>query len=284
MTIYRTIGAWGAGKGSDLTAAEVDNNFWDAIQRIIALETVTSMIGAEIDYFSVVGDQLTVHMTDHSLRGPYTIPTADYTFRGTWQASTAYSKLDIVTINGNVYLVIYPHTSDTSFDAGANDGAGHDYYGLLLTNPGNSLPTGGAVGQVLTKSTTADFATTWSDPIPNTPVMNNASSSVYLHALTNGAYTRMTSPSSTVIVSVLSDAEMLAAGVSIQVGAEFHIRQATSTPIDIIPSGSVTINSSHFGHYLGTSFEGATFTLKKVAANEYDMIGPPGPVMSGFSP
>jgi hypothetical protein len=284
MTVYRTTGAWGAGKGSDLTPAEVDGNFWEHIQRIIALEATTGALGASIDYFSIVGDQLTVHMTDHSLRGPYTLPTSSYTFRGTWQPSTTYAKLDIVTINGSVYIVTYPHTSATSFDAGANDGAGHSYYGLLLSNPGNALPTGGGVGQVLTKSTTADFATKWSDPIPNTPVVTNPSSSVYLHSLTNGAYNRMTSPSSTVIISVLSDAEMSAVGTSIQIGAEFHIRQATSTPIDILPSAGVTVNSSHFGHYLGSSFEGATFTLKKVAANEYDMIGPPGPVMSGFSP
>lgn len=284
MTIYRTSGAWGSGKGSDLTAAEVDANFWDIIERLTAVETATGSIGPTIDFFSIVGDQLTVHMTDTSLRGPYTIPTASFTFRGAWQATTTYSKLDIVTANGSVYIVTFAHTSAATFDANANDGAGHSYYGLLLTNPGNVLPTGGAPGQVLSKSTSADFATTWADPIPSTPVSTNASSSVFLHALTVAAYTRMTSASSTVTLTVLSDAEMLSIGKSIAIGAEFHIRQATSTPIDIIPSGGVTVNSSHFGHYLMTNFQGATFTLKKVAADEYDMIGPPGPVMSGFSP
>lgn len=36
MTVYRTDdnARWGAGKGSNLTPAEVDLNFWGVIQRI----------------------------------------------------------------------------------------------------------------------------------------------------------------------------------------------------------------------------------------------------------
>jgi hypothetical protein len=38
MTVYRTddVARWGAGKGSNLTPAEVDVNFWGIIQRLRA--------------------------------------------------------------------------------------------------------------------------------------------------------------------------------------------------------------------------------------------------------
>lgn len=43
MTVkYRTAGAWGTGEGHDLTAAEVDGNFWDHEGRIQTLETATA--------------------------------------------------------------------------------------------------------------------------------------------------------------------------------------------------------------------------------------------------
>jgi hypothetical protein len=43
--------------------------------------------------------------------------------------------MDVLTYGGRTYLVIFDHTSDVSFDPGANDGEGHDYYRLLLANP-----------------------------------------------------------------------------------------------------------------------------------------------------
>jgi hypothetical protein len=36
-----------------------------------------------------------------------------------------------VTEGGVTYLVEYPHTSAATFDPGANDGLGHNYYHLL---------------------------------------------------------------------------------------------------------------------------------------------------------
>ena len=41
----------------------------------------------------------------------------------------------MLTYGGRVYQVLYDHVSAATFDPGANDGQGHDYYGLLLSNP-----------------------------------------------------------------------------------------------------------------------------------------------------
>jgi len=60
-----------------------------------------------------------------------------------------------------LYVVLFDHTSDTSFDPGANDGAGHDYYSLMVQTPGSPIPVGGAVGQVVQKSTTTDYTVAW---------------------------------------------------------------------------------------------------------------------------
>lgn len=156
---YRTtdLTKWGTGKGSRLTPTEVDINFWDVIQRLVTLEALPDP-SAGIDHFSVTGSDFYVHMTDATVLGPYVLPVATFTDKGTWAPLTAYDDLDTFVINGGIYLVLFPHTSAASFDAGANDGSGHDYYKLMIQTPGNALPTGGAPGQVVKKTTIVDFA------------------------------------------------------------------------------------------------------------------------------
>lgn len=159
---YRTddLTRWGSGKGSNLTPAEVDVNFWDVIQRLLTLEALPDA-AAYIDHFEISGTQLYVHMSDSTVFGPYTLPVATFQSKGEWTSSTPYVVLDTFTINGGLYVVIFAHTSAATFDAGANDGAGHDYYALMIQTPGGAIPTGGAIGQVVQKSSTTDFATTW---------------------------------------------------------------------------------------------------------------------------
>lgn len=166
---YRTddFGRWGAGQGFNLTPAQVDINFWDIIERLEAQE-IRPDPAAGISHFEVIGTLLYVHMDDDTtILGPYELPYATFRSRGEWAVSTSYSVLDTFTINGSLYAVTFAHTSDaTSFDAGANDGAGNDYYSLMIETPENALPTGGAVGQVVQKSTTTDFDTMWSWKYP----------------------------------------------------------------------------------------------------------------------
>jgi len=159
---YRTndVTRWGTGKGSDLAPAEVDINFWDLIQRMATQEARPDP-GPTIDHFSTSGALFYVHMSDGSVLGPYTLPVATFNDRGEWLPETAYAVMDTFTINGGLYVVLFDHTSDTSFDPGANDGAGHDYYSLMVQTPGSPIPVGGAVGQVVQKSTTTDYTVAW---------------------------------------------------------------------------------------------------------------------------
>lgn len=164
--VFRNRGAWGSGLARRLTSLEVDGNFWSLLVRIVDLEAAP-ISPASIDHFEVVGVTFYVHMSDESVLGPYTLPYATFRSRGAWTTLTGYSVLDTVTVNGGLYLVLLSHTSAASFDAGANDGLGHDYYSLMIQTPGSAIPTGGAVGQVATKSTTSDFAMTWSWKLPS---------------------------------------------------------------------------------------------------------------------
>jgi len=159
---YRTddLARWGTGQGFNLTAAQVDINFWDLVQRMIAQEARPDA-AAGIDHFEIVGINMFVHMTDATVLGPYELPVATFNDRGTWAPETDYSKMDTFSINGGLYVVTWDHTSDLTFDAGANDGAGHDYYQLMIQTPGAALPAGGAVGMLLGKTTTTDYAVGW---------------------------------------------------------------------------------------------------------------------------
>lgn len=43
--VFRTDGAWGTGLGTNLTAAQVDNNFWEILERLATLETADPAVG-----------------------------------------------------------------------------------------------------------------------------------------------------------------------------------------------------------------------------------------------
>jgi hypothetical protein len=160
--VYRTddMARWGTGQGFNLSAAQVDINFWDLVQRMLAQEARPDA-AAGIDHFEIVGIMMYVHMTDATVLGPYELPVATFLDRGEWAPDTVYSKMDTFSINGGLYVVIFNHTSEATFDPGANDGAGHDYYQLMIQTPGSAMPAGGAVGALLVKTTTTDYAVGW---------------------------------------------------------------------------------------------------------------------------
>lgn len=76
MTItYRTAGDWGAGKGANLTPAEVDESFYSVELRLEALENYPPS-PVEISNVTVSGSQLTFHLSDGGTFGPFTLPRA----------------------------------------------------------------------------------------------------------------------------------------------------------------------------------------------------------------
>jgi hypothetical protein len=160
---YRTSDAtrWGGGLGSDLSATQVDLNFWTLFTAVQGLQNTS--IGVGIDYINqpAAGNLFFIHLTDHRVLGPFVIPTTQWTPRGAWAPLTVYAAYDVVSINGSLYLITIPHTSGATFSAFATDGSGHLLYNLLLQQPANELPTGGTLGQRLIKASGSDFVTAW---------------------------------------------------------------------------------------------------------------------------
>lgn len=155
---------WGGGNGSDLSATQVDLNFWTLFSAVQALEDHDSL-GAGIDYINQPngGNLFYVHLTDHRVLGPFTIPTAQWTPQGAWAPFTPYAAYDVVSNNGSAYLIPIAHTSGATFSPLATDGLGHLLYVLLLEQPANMLPEDGVPGQKLIKSTSSPFTSEWAN-------------------------------------------------------------------------------------------------------------------------
>jgi len=132
--IYRTTDGtkWGAGKGSALTATEVDENFWGLDERVTDIEE-NPPAPIEIGGFQVVGTQMKVFMTDGTEYGPFTLPFASFNFREDWLPDVQYYELDLVTVAGRgLYMVRLDHISGDTFDPDATDGDGNALYQLVF--------------------------------------------------------------------------------------------------------------------------------------------------------
>jgi len=149
-----------------LTEFEVDFNFFQHEGRITTLENNFTLTVSIASITQPQNDQLLITMTDSTTRGPFLLPSAVFSDRGAWAPSTPYLVNDTFTMNGTLYRVLFAHTSALTFDAGATDGAGHQFYAAMMSSAGNALPTGGATGQTLQKSSGTDFAATWGYKLP----------------------------------------------------------------------------------------------------------------------
>lgn len=136
---YRENGAWGTGKGSQLTNPEIDGNFYDLATRLIAVET-NGVLPAEISNFTLVGTQLTIYLSNGQIFGPYTIPLATMHFRGDWLPATAYFELDLVRVTGQgLFLVLRDHTSEATFNPTATIPAGLLYSFIIGENTSSTV-------------------------------------------------------------------------------------------------------------------------------------------------
>jgi len=114
---FRTLGAWGAGKGANLDPNEVDNNFWSLANAIFALQNDPAVPNG-IASIAVSGTQMTITLHDGSVMGPYTLPVLTFRWRGEWEPGASYAELDVFTVtNVGIFATQIAHTSGTDFDA-----------------------------------------------------------------------------------------------------------------------------------------------------------------------
>lgn len=270
--IYRSAGPWGAGKGANLVAGEVDGNFYDLNNRLtVTEESIPEVVS--ISYFEVSGSSFYVHMSDNTIQGPFALPVTQWYFRGTWGPNIHYSVNDVVTFNGGTYMVLFNHVSAPTFDPGANDGSGHPYYGLLLSNPANVLPGGGLQGQYLTKASNLDYEVGWQTPIvfPSQALLEAPGPSYTLSLANIASYVRCVNASGCSVI-VPSDASL-----NFPLSTEISFRQCTGAPVTLQPDAGVVFNTIagflHSGGSVLTGRAGAVITAKKVSPNSWDVFG-----------
>ena len=241
--IYRTDGAWGFGKGSNLTAAEVDNNFYGHETRLQSLEGHSGEANRSIDFISVdASNNMFITYTDSTVDGPFKLPVAAWNDAGNWQPSTSYvGQRDVFNAFGSVYLTLIDHVSAATFDANATDGSGHSLYQLLIRI--QAIPSANISG------------TTFS------PGLANANS-----------YMRFTEPTGCVITIPTS------ASVGVwQPYTEFHFRDVCDVhtsvgSLTIQGDTGVTINIPQ-GFSTMSAFFHSTIFMKLVGDDEWDIGG-----------
>jgi hypothetical protein len=125
---------WGAGKGANLNAVEVDENFWDLLQRLQAVEDNPAQ-PLQIGNITVSGNRMTIMLSDGVTSfGPFTLPQAAFRFTGSYEGNHDYAVFDFFTANDGLYLALLEHTSGAAFDP---DGliAGQALYQFILPFP-----------------------------------------------------------------------------------------------------------------------------------------------------
>lgn len=261
---YRSV------KGSPLTSAEGDGNVHNLDDRVTDLET-NPPEAVSIADVTASGDQLTFLMTDSTTRGPVTIDVSSFNPRGTWATNTLYSELDFFFApDGQSYVVRFNHTSDPStFDPGANDGLGHDYYELFFAIPAMAIPVGGGPGDVLAKNSATDFDLIWL-PSQVQPIGTIADITFAPSLGDANTYWRCTHSLGCTITIPFD------VNVGFAIGTELHFRQCQVSALiisgDSDSTGDVIINSIS-GFETATDTQGAVVTLKKIGADEWDIWG-----------
>jgi hypothetical protein len=122
--VYVTTGAWGGGTGTPNTAAQVDGNFYNLDQRVVALNADLAE-GKRIDTVTYAGNSMTFHFTDNTSQ-VIPLPVATLTYVGDWTNSTPYIVGHLFTADNGFYQVLENHTTPpwpAPFDPNATDGS-----------------------------------------------------------------------------------------------------------------------------------------------------------------
>ena len=120
--IYRTTGPWGAGVGRNLTAAEIDSNFYDQQTHLAGLEDSRPQPD-DIVSVSTNGTTMTLHLESGATLGPIDLPVLYWRWRDEWEPFTIYAALDTFSVVGQgIFLTLQDHTSGATFDPAATGG------------------------------------------------------------------------------------------------------------------------------------------------------------------
>jgi hypothetical protein len=262
--VFRTLGAWGAGKGANLEAVEVDNNFWSLAEAIINLQNNPAP-PTGIASITVAGTQMTITLTDGTVMGPFTLPVLTFRWRGEFSAGTLYSVLDVFTVSsGNpdvdparpeygIFLVNIAGSWDV-FDPGATDDSGNPLYTWLFGSVDTLLRTLGDVtidegdGIPLDRSVLVwhDADSHWHDEQIGTMAMQDANNV----SITGGFITGMPTPVLDSDVATKAYVDSLPEGMAVDDGSMMSNISGT------VAAAVANTFSDYLDHVLGSSIRG----------------------------
>lgn len=189
--------------------------------------------GVSVSNIAVVGRQVTFYMTDATTYGPFDLPVSYPVFRGEWQALYSYTAFDIVTANGYGTYLVLQDHVSAAAFDPAANNTSGDYYVKIASDP-----------QALTETVTI------------------AATTLTLDATHAGKYLRFVDVSG---CAVTVPKDVFGPNV------EIHFR-AVNGPVSIAPGTDVTINAQGTDQFLSNG-TGTTFSIKRVAANVFDIFG-----------
>ncbi len=240
--VFRNTTVDFTGKGSPLTSLEGDYNEFKQASAIVDLQTLMDAVGAGIDTITQpTPNTLLITLTDATIFGPFILPTAPLNARGLWTPVTNYAVNDLVYYGTAFYVVPFAHTSEATFDPGANDGGGNNFYDLAfeLDIAGSTLRTATSKVEANTTHTITDqdLGAVWN--------------------CTNVAGCAIIVPNDTTY--------------SAPIDTEVSFRQGSAGILTFTAAGGVSLDPGIF--QLQTTFYGAMVTLKKMAANSWIIWG-----------
>lgn len=139
---YRTDGPWGSGKGSALTAGEVDANF-DALNEELAgvIDSFPTPVGiADFTVDDATGTFM-VYLTDGSEFGPLPLPRIMMQWQGEYAPGATYNTNDLITVQSDgVYLVLQNHEAASEFSASEVNTEGPLYVQVFGVPTATAIP------------------------------------------------------------------------------------------------------------------------------------------------
>lgn len=297
VTFRNNIGAY-TGKGSRLTAGEVDTNFYNLLVAIIALQN-DGAFGVSVSFN---GASLTFNWTDGTQSGPYRLPTAVFNPAGEWTNSTTYHRNDVISVNADgYYLVLEDHTTDpapATFNANATEGTGADpvYQQIsafpdmvgLLRYKGFWTNAFSYEQYDVVQSATYGLFVVLSDHVSAAtfdPDATGSGGSALYRRIAPPAFSpveELTATTKTLALTDVGKYFRCPNGCTVSfpddpafvAGSEIHFRQTGDLPIVFVGEGtSVTLNPQRQGYDTTTLWKGSTVTAKCISQTEWDLIG-----------
>lgn len=238
--VYRTTTVDFTGKGSELTLNEGDYNWFKIASDVNNLFTQMASVGSGIASITQpTPGTLLITLTDLTTFGPFTLPISPMNGRGEWLPNTAYAVNDLIYYGNSFYVVVFAHTSEATFDPGANDGSGNNFYDLVF-----DFSLSATTLRQVTSYTEAGTTHTISSADPGT-----------LWLCTNASGCQVLIPNDTTYDAPID--------------TEVSFRQSSTGAVYVTAQSPATYNTGVTAFTNTTAELGDLFTIKKIASNTW---------------